>query len=309
MELENLVRFSSYPRPFAVYQTFCSNPNCRCNAAFLTFKEVTESGQGSKPAMSFSIRVDLRTWREVQPPHRPPQVTAWVQEFLERCPVARRAEYKAAYEEQRRVVQRKAQYTIAADEVRSGTLFSYCCLLTDESAISDGGNAYTFQLQYRGHEYLVEDQYCPNPDCDCQSVHVVFYETVTHHDGAVHIYQRFSGQVTLAGELVVEKTTKCDLALAKAALGAWWQEHRHELGMLKDRYGEVKEIGRRSLHGRPAGSFVSRPMPGPSAEELLADDGADLPSATSKVGRNAACPCGSGKKYKKCCLPNASMAR
>ena len=26
---------------------------------------------------------------------------------------------------------------------------------------------------------------------------------------------------------------------------------------------------------------------------------------TPKVGRNDPCPCGSGKKYKKCCLPNA----
>jgi uncharacterized protein len=27
----------------------------------------------------------------------------------------------------------------------------------------------------------------------------------------------------------------------------------------------------------------------------------ELSSASSKVGRNALCPCGSGKKYKKCC--------
>ncbi len=26
--------------------------------------------------------------------------------------------------------------------------------------------------------------------------------------------------------------------------------------------------------------------------------------ATTKVGRNDACPCGSGKKYKKCCIAN-----
>ena len=302
MELESLVRFSSHPRPFEVYQTFCSNPKCRCNAVFLTFMEVSESGQTSKAALSFSIRVDLRTWRELEPPQRSPQVTAWVQEFLEQCPVARRAEYKAAYEDERRLVRRKAEYTIAADEVLAGTLFSYASLLTDERPISESGSAYTFQLQYRGREYLVEDQYCPNPDCDCQSVHLVFYESVNRHDGTVHIYQRFSGQVTFAGELVVEKTTKCDRALAKAVLKACWAEHRHELDMFKDRYGEVKEIGRRSLAERPSGAFVSRPLPGSRAEEQLAADGEDQLPATAKIGRNAACPCGSGKKYKKCCL-------
>jgi preprotein translocase subunit SecA len=28
-----------------------------------------------------------------------------------------------------------------------------------------------------------------------------------------------------------------------------------------------------------------------------------------KVGRNDLCPCGSGKKYKKCCLPKDEMAQ
>jgi hypothetical protein len=30
------------------------------------------------------------------------------------------------------------------------------------------------------------------------------------------------------------------------------------------------------------------------------------PTAFSKVGRNSPCPCGSGKKYKRCCGPNAA---
>ena len=29
------------------------------------------------------------------------------------------------------------------------------------------------------------------------------------------------------------------------------------------------------------------------------------PVRTTKIGRNDACPCGSGKKYKKCCLAHA----
>ena len=29
------------------------------------------------------------------------------------------------------------------------------------------------------------------------------------------------------------------------------------------------------------------------------------PIRTTKIGRNDACPCGSGRKYKKCCLANA----
>ena len=41
----------------------------------------------------------------------------------------------------------------------------------------------------------------------------------------------------------------------------------------------------------------------PFVDELLrpAGSGASAPTATRKVGRNDPCPCGSGKKYKKCC--------
>ena len=28
-----------------------------------------------------------------------------------------------------------------------------------------------------------------------------------------------------------------------------------------------------------------------------------LPAVSTKVGRNEPCPCGSGKKHKRCCLP------
>lgn len=29
---------------------------------------------------------------------------------------------------------------------------------------------------------------------------------------------------------------------------------------------------------------------------------AEMPTVSNKVGRNDLCPCGSGKKYKKCCI-------
>jgi uncharacterized protein YecA (UPF0149 family) len=36
-------------------------------------------------------------------------------------------------------------------------------------------------------------------------------------------------------------------------------------------------------------------------------DGIQRKSAKPKVGRNAPCPCGSGKKFKKCCLDRSAV--
>jgi preprotein translocase subunit SecA len=67
----------------------------------------------------------------------------------------------------------------------------------------------------------------------------------------------------------------------------------------------------RAAQAAPAGAARARPaapasaierMPGPRPPAGLAGaprPGADKPAA--KVGRNDPCPCGSGKKHKKCC--------
>jgi preprotein translocase subunit SecA len=49
--------------------------------------------------------------------------------------------------------------------------------------------------------------------------------------------------------------------------------------------------GDEMLPGPMPGPFQG-PMPGPPAAAV----------SRRKVGRNDPCPCGSGKKYKKCCL-------
>jgi uncharacterized protein YchJ len=304
MKLENVVRLSSHPRPFLVKETYCNNPDCSCNEVFLSFTEVSDTGRSLRNPLSFSVRVDLETWQESEPPRRLPEVAAWVREFLSRCPSTRRAEFKASYEEGRRIARRKAEYTMDADEVLEGALVSYANILTEKSALSAGGKAYTFDVRYQGREYLVEDRYCPNPDCDCQAVHLEFFEAVSQQDGKC-IYQRFLGRVTFAGQLIVEERAQCSLAEANAALSAWWKECRDDLKMLKERYREVKEIGRRSLEAAPVHHFVARQT---TASRLTEDAHLDdHPPANVKVRRNAPCPCGSGKKYKKCCWRRAAV--
>jgi uncharacterized protein YchJ len=305
MELGDVVRFSSHPRPFLVKETYCSNPDCSCNEAFLNFTEISDTGCSLKNPLSFSARIDLETWQESKPPRRLPEVTAWVQEFLNECPAARRAEFKASYEEGRRIARRKAEYMMDADEVLEGALVSYANIVTEKSTLSAGGNAYTFDVRDQGRHYLVEDRYCPNPHCDCRAVHLEFFEAVSQQDGELQIFQRFLGRVTFAGQLIVEKRAKCSFAEAEAALSAWWQEYRHDLKMLKDRYREVKEIGQRSLEAQPLRLTTRQTTTGPFTQDVSRDEQL---AANANVGRNAPCPCGSGKKYKKCCWRKAALS-
>ena len=308
MELQDLVRFSSHPRPFRITEGYCDNPDCRCKDVFLTFTEVNQSGLSLKKPISFSASIDVETWQERRPPQRAAEVAGWVQEFLEQCPKSRRAEFKSSFERAKRDARRKAAFTIDCDEVLAGTLFPYCDVLVDNSALSSGGRSYTFEFYHQGREYLIEDQYCPNPNCDCQSVHLVFFEVVTQESAHSEIWQRFQGQVTFAGETAVDERGACDMAEADRILAAWWKEHQNALKLFKARYKDIKRIGQRSLEAQVPSSrqVTRRPSKLTGRQSISADD---RTAGINRVGRNEPCPCGSGKKYKKCCWRKGALTR
>jgi uncharacterized protein YecA (UPF0149 family) len=64
-----------------------------------------------------------------------------------------------------------------------------------------------------------------------------------------------------------------------------WQKRPGVIKILKKRYAEMKKVGQRLI--AEAGEIVP--------EHFTAVD------RKKKIGRNDPCPCGSGKKYKKCC--------
>jgi hypothetical protein len=129
-----------------------------------------------------------------------------------------------------------------------------------------------------GAAYWADDMYCINPGCGCKEVGLAFYEVGAKRPeslGAVSVTLpscRFSGFMGKGGD---ERLLK-DL----------WSSMREIPGMcavLKDRMKRIKPVGQEIV--RLSGK---KSMP-------------DQPSRL-KAGRNDPCPCGSGKKYKKCCL-------
>ncbi|CUU10166.1 MAG: SEC-C metal-binding domain-containing protein [Fimbriimonadales bacterium] len=56
------------------------------------------------------------------------------------------------------------------------------------------------------------------------------------------------------------------------------------------------------IHDGSPNPATAAPAARPAVQRLN-DDGEPVPQPAGKVGRNDPCPCGSGKKYKKCCYP------
>jgi hypothetical protein len=128
-----------------------------------------------------------------------------------------------------------------------------------------------------GSHFLFDDQYCVRSDCNCTTAYLTLVEKVTEEciekpDMAVLSIDYRSGQWQV--EDLAGKDADLLERLAKQLIS---KENRVRIEERHKRLRSLYRIDKRSHHS-PARS------------------------TTRKLGRNAPCPCGSGKKYKKCCI-------
>lgn len=123
--------------------------------------------------------------------------------------------------------------------------------------------------QMEGQTYEAFDFYCIQPGCNCAEVRVGFQVApVSSLQTAGNVLVRLSGAVEF------DPSEKNGQRL-KQLWAAYKQRHPRYLERMARRNQLMKTVGARS-----------RAVP---------------VMAAPKIGRNDACPCGSGKKYKKCC--------
>ena len=120
--------------------------------------------------------------------------------------------------------------------------------------------------------------YCVARGCTCGDVLVDFCESKprnARHVGGI----RFSE----AGEIMLEPASEREREPLKRLWAAFLHRHPRHRERFARRAGVMQELGYKIV---PASRGRGRSAP---------------IAATTKVGRNKPCPCGSGKKYKKCC--------
>ena len=129
--------------------------------------------------------------------------------------------------------------------------------------------------------YAAMDYYCANPGCDCAEVQVVFLTS----DGTAN--RAKLGAVTFS---LPDGRQKLISELAGATA-----EQLAELGgLFLRRYGAQRLAERHQRVRHEVGIEIHRLYSG-------ATDAVPRATAGRKVGPNERCPCGSGKKFKRCC--------
>ena len=159
----------------------------------------------------------------------------------------------------------------------------------DYDAVESGGMMcayndilpYGDQLSFRidGQQCVALDHYCVVPECSCSDVNLDVIASVDHGEKSVGLCSVF---VDYKKRRWSEIEIYSDHLSTRAVKSAAEKQ-------IPDLY---KRIRRR--HGRLRSIYAySR-----KRDHALDSEHVQLP----KVGRNDPCPCGSGKKYKKCCM-------
>lgn len=123
--------------------------------------------------------------------------------------------------------------------------------------------------------YEAVENYCVQPNCDCCNLLVNFVSLSDEDAEPIGSVEFFGVKVEGQKEAIY-----ADSRHDEAIVAELWSAYRQRHPRYRERFVERAAV----MHGL-AGRFVPERIAPPKP----------------KVGRNDACPCGSGKKYKKCC--------
>lgn len=269
------IKFTEYSPIITVQEEYCVNPGCSCTDVVLRFFEMSDEG---KPINElFLLRLDMSTWKVTGKTilNKTIKAEQMIQEFeadIDQLKSKLLSHYVRAKE------YGKKNYLdyISGNTIKmilDGDMVTYAEIF--------GGLDYdNFKFAWNETEkWTFDDQYCSNPKCLCNEVVLSFYKINLSKQTQE---PEFAVRMNLKNfKYNVEYNNNEQNQISEII--SFLKGNKPEvIKALRSRYNEVKR----------ASKEIIKKSASKEKEEALPN---------VKIGRNDPCPCGSGKKYKKCC--------
>ncbi len=282
------VKFNNYPSVFAVVDEYCLQPDCACRNGTLCFYEIVGN---EFEKLHFKITVDLDTW-EIKDQHiyiEELDCEAMIEEFIRDIDKPTKLIIKKRFETGKKYGGDQPRQDLDLSVYTHGESVVY-------SEVFNSIHYDRFTFDYDGVNYYVLDRYCINPGCKCDDVLLEFLSQDKRDDTYklnFMIWLSFkTGKHKIEGShgnLNNKKIKEIYLHFMNNLCSSN-EENDLDFKLLKDRYERMKKINLTQHLTEAKGSDQGKqPSEG---------------TVAVKVSRNDPCPCGSGKKYKKCCGRN-----
>jgi len=142
----------------------------------------------------------------------------------------------------------------------------------------------SFTEEFDDKQYVIFDNYCKNPHCECGDMFLDIVEVGEKNEEGIRVTKSIGLYHYNYKNKKVNITDVTDISTVKAIVAK-----------LFERFNGIDKIFERR-------NQVLRKIYKKSRMQFNFKQQKSLPVLGKKVGRNEPCPCGSGKKYKKCCL-------
>lgn len=255
---------------YAVIPAICDNPLCDCTVIWLDIAAIYPCDDGTFETRGPALKAQMSSdgtglcLDDDVPAALPSTVVEWLSARLNEAP--HQAWFRERWRRFRGQIGDPA-YPIPEPPQDVEWLVPFCEVFP-----------YDFDLVVadRGHHYWGSDEYCLNPTCKCDDIVVQFVDPSQPGAlGYVKASLRKLNKPTVEGPMLLQRLWRALLDL--------YGERR-----LRERFQRMRDVAQ---HTRATTTTATAP----TAAALIARP------APSRIGRNDSCPCGSGKKFKRCC--------
>jgi hypothetical protein len=270
------VKGDQYNMEMYAVEHFCTQPQCHCDEVMLEFFNVSKDDQPKSPIFSFFLslsdwgisNLEINFAANLQKTVVNKDAKSFINELSADHKLLMQNHYKKA----------KGQNTTSVIPTVDSALITIGYNVGHVEAFGDQHKSLDFT--YQNTTYLVDDQYCMNPDCDCNNVSFSFVQLPSHNPENT-MPTSFAFSYSLKTDRFEMKQGSLSNPKIADVIHSFMENDQQIIRTCKKRYRDMKEEGKRILSQDSKQNAIT--------------------AVSEKIGRNEPCPCGSGKKYKKCC--------
>ena len=266
-----IVKFDNFESPVLIEDYYCVDPLCICNTVTLNFYELEKESPVIVGGM-FAISLRMDTWQIVHKEIANQKINhkELIEEFSDSLLDRDKETFLSRSQEGRKYAKENVLDTIDPSIVSDGRCAAYSEIFEVEDEVC-------FPFEYNNMKYIINDQYCMNPDCKCNEVILVFVKVIPDKEA---LSMEFAIKLFFADLRFEIEESICRKAKAVEIASSFVNRESEYIETLKERYEKMKDVARKIKDKHKVTKNVQQAV---------------------TVGRNDPCPCGSGKKFKKCC--------
>jgi hypothetical protein len=266
---------------FCVELTMCQSPLCECQDVTLSCSPLGENPVSTLPPLTFSLDLEERCVKHGDKQPLSPQALSLADSLMAEM---REENWKDLYQRFYTYKESKTEEVdcVALDASFPPENMMDPTLMVAYKDILPFAKAFPFMLG--ADHWLVDEQYCMNPECDCRDVFFDFLRIDVPLEGKASVVQHMPTATYDIRRDTFKPLTPpwSERPVLEALTKALREAHPGLAAEVRKRRGALRTLYRKA---RRRAYREASPLVVPSPE----------------VRPNEPCPCGSGKKYKKCC--------